>query len=138
MKCYYHEIKRLELKLTFRGIANDIARLREQLYLTIFDPFKTISTEEILEVLNRVKASLTKNFNGLCGEELISLLVHAPIQVHPDQFQDETVKDTLRTILQIKSIQSKNGEQSCNRYIISNSEDIFSVLFVYALLRWSC
>jgi phosphoenolpyruvate carboxylase len=188
MKCYYQEIKRLEPKLSFRGIEDDIARLREQLYITIFDPFKTLSTQEILTVLNRVKISLRKNFNSLYSEELdafidkvtifrthfatldirqnhiehkrtveiilkqenhirnsldelskkklISLLVHAPIQVHPDQFQDETVKDTLRTILEIKSIQGKNGEQGCNRYIISNAEDIFSVLFVYALLRW--
>ncbi|MGI9550763.1 MAG: phosphoenolpyruvate carboxylase, partial [Aurantibacter sp.] len=27
-------------------------------------------------------------------------------------------------------------EEGCNRYIISNSEDIFSVLFVYGLFRW--
>lgn len=188
MKCYYQELKRLEQKLTFRGIEEDIARLRERLYITMFDPLKTISTEEILAVLHKVKTSLRDNFNDLYGEELdafidkinifkthfatldirqnhiehkrivetilknqnrisssldelskeelISLLVHAPIQVRPDQFQDEMVKDTLQTILQIRSIQGKNGEQGCNRYIISNSEDIFSVLFVYALLRW--
>ncbi|MBU0969141.1 MAG: phosphoenolpyruvate carboxylase [Proteobacteria bacterium] len=190
MKCYYQELKRLEQKLTFRGIEEDIARLREQLYITMFDAAKTISTQEILKVLNQVKTSLTNNFNGLyieeldafidkinifkthfatldirqnhvehkrtieiilknenrisnsldelSKEELISLLVHDPIQIYPDQFQDEMVKDTLETILQIKSIQEKNGEQGCNRYIISNSEDIFSVLFVYALLRWCC
>lgn len=190
MKCYYQEIKRLESKLTFRGIEKDIAQLRQQLYITMFDPSKTLSPEEILDPLNSVKSSLIENFNGLYRDELdafidkvnifkthfatldirqnhiehkrtieiilknenrinnsldelskealISLLVHAPIQVHPDQFQDETVKDTLKTILQIKSIQSKNGELGCNRYIISNSEDIFSVLFVYALLKWCC
>jgi len=36
----------------------------------------------------------------------------------------------------LKQIQCKNGEEGCNRYIISNAEDIFSVLFVYALFRW--
>ncbi len=190
MKCYYHELKRLESKLTFRGIEDDIARLKEQLYITMFDPLKTITSEEILGVLNKIKTALTENFNDLyreeleafidkinifkthfatldirqnhiehkrtveiilknenrithrldelSKEELISVLVHAHLQVTPDQFQDEMVKDTLQTILQIKSIQGKNGEQGCNRYIISNSEDIFSVLFVYALLRWCC
>ncbi|HNW55157.1 MAG TPA: phosphoenolpyruvate carboxylase, partial [Bacteroidales bacterium] len=29
-----------------------------------------------------------------------------------------------------------NGEEGCNRYVISNSEDIYAVLFVYALFRW--
>ncbi len=38
----------------------------------------------------------------------------------------------------MKDIQSKNGEDGCNRYIISNSEDVFSVLFVYSLLKWAC
>ncbi len=60
------------------------------------------------------------------------------IQVTPDQFTDEIVKDTIRTIAGLKLIQNKNGEDGCNRYIISNSEDIYSVLFVFALLRWCC
>ena len=36
----------------------------------------------------------------------------------------------------MKGIQRKNGIEGCNRYIISNSEDIFSVLFVFGLFRW--
>ncbi|MDF1547832.1 MAG: phosphoenolpyruvate carboxylase, partial [Bacteroidales bacterium] len=48
----------------------------------------------------------------------------------------EIVKETLLNISQLKAIQDKNGEEGCNRYIISNSEDVFSVLFVYALFKW--
>ncbi len=43
MKCYYQELKRLEQKLTFRGIEEEIASLREQLYITMFDPLTTIT-----------------------------------------------------------------------------------------------
>jgi len=46
------------------------------------------------------------------------------------------VQDTLKTIMSLKEIQAKNGEVGCNRYIISNSEDVFSVLYVYALFKW--
>ncbi|MGB5317955.1 phosphoenolpyruvate carboxylase, partial [Eudoraea sp.] len=51
-------------------------------------------------------------------------------------FEDELVRDTLVNVTQLKEIQLKNGEEGCNRYIISNSEDVFSVLIVYGLFRW--
>jgi phosphoenolpyruvate carboxylase len=188
MKCYYHEIKRLGQKLTFKGIEDILAQLKSQLYLTMFDPLKILSVEEILTPLNQVQELLTENFNDLYAEELdgfidkvkmfrthfatidirqnhnehkktiesilkkqnritdsldelsrdqlISILVDEKLPVHEDQFEDEITKDTIKTIAQIKVIQEKNGEPGCNRYIISNSEDMFSVLFVYALLRW--
>ncbi len=90
------------------------------------------TVQEILKHENRITASLDE----LEKDELISILVHGTFLVEADQFQDEIVKDTIQTISQIKSIQMKNGEQGCNRYIISNSEDIFSVLFVHGLFRW--
>jgi phosphoenolpyruvate carboxylase len=79
---------------------------------------------------------ITKNLEELEKSELISILLNNEIQVRVEQFEEEIVRDTIRTIEQIKVIQSKNGEEGCNRYIISNSEDIYSVLFVFSLLRW--
>lgn len=188
MKCYYQEIKRLEQKLTFRGIEDQIANLRQQLYVTMFDPSTTLSAEEILSRLNPIRKLLQDDFNGLYVEDLDAfmdkvkifkthfatidirqnhsehentirqilknenriqnsldelsqqdltfILVHEKLHVHPDQFEEAILKDTIQTIEQIVSIQAKNGEAGCNRYIISNSEDIFSVLYVFALLRW--
>ena len=91
---------------------------------------KTI--EEILIKENIIEKSL----NELSREKLVSILLDEKIIVHSEYFEDGIVKDTIKTIAQIKSIQNKNGEKGCNRYIISNSEDAFSVLFVFALLRW--
>lgn len=91
---------------------------------------KTI--EAILKHENRISVSLDE----LSPDELVSILVHSRFYVLPDQFQDSMVKDTIQTMAQMRSIQDKNGEFGCNRYIISNSEDFFSVLFVYAMLRW--
>lgn len=188
MKCYYNEIKGLQQKLTFREVEGIIRNLRTRLYVTMFDPAKSIKFEEILKPLCAVRKSLVSNYNKLYLEELdnlidkvkifkthfasldirqnhavhkqtveevlkteklisnnldeltkdelISILINKEFDIHDEQFDDELLKDTVRTIKQLKSIQMKNGEEGCNRYIISNSEDIFSVLFVFALFRW--
>ncbi len=92
--------------------------------------YKTI--EEILRKANLIKSSLDE----LSKEELTSLLLHKEIQINTDMFSDELVKDTIINTTQLKLIQQKNGEDGCNRYVISHAEDVFSVLFVYALFRW--
>ncbi len=92
--------------------------------------YKTV--EEILKKSNLIK----KNLGELSKEKLTSILLHKEIQVHPELYEDELVKDTILNIGRLKLIQKKNGEEGCNRYVISNSEDIFSVLFVYGLFRW--
>jgi phosphoenolpyruvate carboxylase len=190
MKCYYRDIKRLEPKLTFKGVEDRVGNMKAMLYVTMFDPTKTIRYEKIIDQLSGIKASLINQYNSLYLEEvehlidkvrifkthfasldirqnhsvhrqtiedilrkerliensldelekdeLTAILLHKDLCVTADPFQDETVKDTIRTIAQLKRIQHKNGEQGCNRYIISNSEDVFSVLFVYSLLKWCC
>ncbi|MDV7140920.1 phosphoenolpyruvate carboxylase [Maribacter sp. TH_r10] len=91
-----------------------------------------LAVETILKEKGFIKESLAE----LSDSELIELLVRKKINADPESYED-IVKDTLLNIRQLKEIQSKNGEEGCNRYIISNSEDIFSVLFVYGLFRWS-
>ncbi len=77
-----------------------------------------------------------KAFDSLGEEELITILTHTEISVDEASFDDELIADTIRNIKQLKTIQQLNGEQGCNRYIISNSEDIFAVLNVYALFKF--
>ena len=96
-----------------------------------------VHKQVIQEILKREKL-IDSNLEELGNDELLAILLRKDISANPDQFENEIVKDTLRTIRQMKSIQSKNGEEGCNRYIISNSEDIFAVLFVYTLFRWCC
>ena len=95
----------------------------------------SVHKQTIEEILKKEKL-ITTHLEELGKEELISILLHAQIHVEADQFEEAIVKDTIATIALLKSIQHKNGEEGCNRYIISNSEDIFSVLFVFSLLRW--
>jgi len=89
--------------------------------------------EAILKNENYIKHGLEE----LGRETLIDLLLHGELKIRVKDFEEEIISDTLLNISQLKDIQKTNGEQGCNRYIISNAEDIFSVLFVYALFRWS-
>ena len=91
------------------------------------------SISAILKHAGVIKDSLEE----LSPEELTDKLLHLTLEVQPDEFEDPLVSDTLKNIRNLKNIQAKNGQDGCNRYIISNSEDKFSVLFVWALFRWS-
>lgn len=76
------------------------------------------------------------NLDELEDDKLIDLLLNEYVEI-PDHDQFENlVKDTILNIKQLPRLQKLNGELGCHRYIISNSEDVFAVLFVYGLFRW--
>lgn len=189
MKCYYHDLKALNRKITFRGLHEAIYRLRYDLYQSMFNADKILHVDSILEQLQAIRKSLEEEYHGLYlkeldhfidkvhifkthfaaldirqdhrvhkrlvtealkqkgaikqdleelnKEQLINYLLNEDMELDPEDFKDPLLKDTLLNIRQLKAIQQKNGEAGCNRYIISNSEDIFSVLFVFGLFRWS-
>ena len=89
----------------------------------------------MVEVLKK-NSLIKEDLSELTEERLIDILLHENLQLNANDYEEEIVKDTIKNILQLQTIQDKNGEEGCNRYIISNSEDIFSILFVYALFRW--
>ncbi len=88
--------------------------------------------EKVLIKEGKIKSSLSE----LQEKELTRILLKERFALNDADFEDEIHKDTIRNIKQLRSIKAKNGDEGCNRYIISNSEDIYSVLFVYALFRW--
>lgn len=92
----------------------------------------TLVVESVLKKNGIIKESLDE----LKEKELVKLLLEKDFKLNPKDFDDDIVKDTIVNIQNLKAIQEKNGEDGCNRYIISNSEDIFSVLFVFGLFRW--
>ncbi|WP_435625010.1 phosphoenolpyruvate carboxylase [Flagellimonas sp.] len=91
-----------------------------------------LAVETILKEEGAIKESLDE----LSEKQLVDWLLKKNPKIDPEKYEEDIVKDTIANIKQLKSIQEKNGEEGCNRYIISNSEDIFSVLFVFGLFRW--
>jgi phosphoenolpyruvate carboxylase len=90
----------------------------------------------VVESVLKKEGVIKESINEIKEQELVNLLLEKNFQLNPKDFEDDIVKDTIVNIKNLKSIQEKNGEDGCNRYIISNSEDIFSVLFVFGLFRW--
>tara|TARA_R110002051_G_scaffold55112_2_gene102927 strand:- start:23054 stop:25600 length:2547 start_codon:yes stop_codon:yes gene_type:complete len=95
----------------------------------------SMHTKVMVEVLKK-NGFIKEELNELSDEKLIDILLHENLELVPDDYEEDIVKDTIKNILQLQTIQAKNGEEGCNRYIISNSEDVFSILFVYGLFRW--
>ena len=90
-----------------------------------------------VEAILRQAGEISAGIDELEKEQLVRILLDSNPEIDEDRFDDDVVRDTVRTMRLLPEIQERNGEEGCNRYIISNSEDIFSVLFVYALMRWT-
>ncbi|WP_421811211.1 phosphoenolpyruvate carboxylase [Flagellimonas sp.] len=90
----------------------------------------------VVETVLKKQGAIKTSLDELKEKELVDLLLKKDFKLNPKDFDDDIVKDTIVNIQNLKAVQDKNGEDGCNRYIISNSEDIFSVLFVFGLFRW--
>jgi len=88
--------------------------------------------EHILKYNRKINNSITE----LEEADLTRLLTEEFLNIPEESEVEGIVLDTIQNIQQLPSFQSSNGAASCHRYIISNSEDIFSVLFVFGLFRW--
>lgn len=90
-----------------------------------------------LDVMQRIfKKEFKVVYDELSNEEKLHYLTQKSLRLNPDDYANELVVDTLRNVYQIKEIQQLNGERGLHRYIISNSENIFDVLHVYALFKY--
>lgn len=78
---------------------------------------------------------LPSNYAELTAEERVEALVSARGKIDPEQVTDEMGRKTLESIYAMKSIQKSNGEEGCNRYIISNNGSVENVLEAFALVR---
>lgn len=67
----------------------------------------------------------------------VEFLAKVKGNIKPNDFEDEDTQKTLESILAIKTIQQRNGEQGANRYIISNNESALNVLELLAMFELS-
>lgn len=61
------------------------------------------------------------------------VLVNIKEKIEPDFFEDPVHQDTIKVIGAIRTIQNRNGEQGCNRYIISQCQSAENALEVFGL-----
>ena len=87
---------------------------------------------EILQQHGKIKNELSE----LSEAELIKILTEETLNLDGLKYSNDLLTDTIINIKQLREIQESNGEDGCHRYIISNSEDIYAILFVYAFFKW--
>lgn len=76
-----------------------------------------------------------QNFAELTNSEKVNLLISQNILANPNDFEDEIIRETLKSVINVKEIQTKNGERGMHRYIISNSDTVEDVMNVFALFK---
>ena len=88
------------------------------------------------KVIDELVAKYSKqNVAELTNSEKVNILISEHILAHPDDFEDEIIKETLKSVINVKEIQAKNGERGMHRYIISNSDTVEDVMNVFALFK---
>ena len=76
-----------------------------------------------------------QNVAELTNSEKVNILISEHIKANPNDFEDEIIKETLKSVINVKEIQAKNGERGMHRYIISNSDTVEDVMNVFALFK---
>lgn len=137
-----------EFKASLLEIRNIIINKHQSLYLTDIDKLinninlfgyhfasldirqnSKIHDQVFIDVMKKVLNTGPKAaYSDLEEADKINILNNLDGNIAPDDFDDELTHSTLESILAIKEIQAKNGEQGSNRYIISNSESALHVL----------
>ena len=76
-----------------------------------------------------------KNAENLSNYDKVAFLVQENIKANPEDFEDEIIRETLKSVINVKQIQERNGERGMHRYIISNSDTVEDVMNVFALFK---
>lgn len=91
----------------------------------------------MIEYLVKHTDILPKNYKQLTEEEQIEALSKISGTVDPESLKNELYRDTLQTVRTVKTIQKVNGEEGCNRYIISHATGPLDLMEVYAFFMMS-
>ena len=94
-----------------------------------------VHTTAISNIASCYPELLGDDYTSISEERKISLLSAVTGTIDPNTLTEEIAQKTLGSIYAMKDIQSQNGEQGCNRYIISNNGSVVNVLEAFAMIR---
>ncbi len=92
---------------------------------------------KLLDTIAAKTDLLPPGYGKLSDEEKIKLLSSVAGPFNPGQLEDTVQQNTLMAIAGIKEIQQYNGEDGCNRYIISQCNSALNAMEVYGLFLLS-
>ena len=92
--------------------------------------------EDIISLLKKEKSMyFPEDFEKLSDESKMEIISNLNADLNQHFFENEITRSTLDTIKLMREIQIRNGEMSCNRYIISNNESALNVIETFAMFR---
>lgn len=87
----------------------------------------------MMEYVAKYTDVLPDNYKSLSEEEKIQAILSINKTLDPELLKEEIYRDTIETVQAIKTIQKFNGEEGCNRYIISHSTGVMDMMEVFGL-----
>ena len=93
--------------------------------------------KKLMTYLSENSLGLPENYNSLTDEQKIK--IHEDLQqvIDPEKINDEVLQDVILSMQAAKTIQQRNGEDGCNRYIISHCMTALDMMEIYGLLKLS-
>lgn len=91
----------------------------------------------LLELIAQTEEVLPPDYASLNEQQKIQVLTNIEGKADPEKYEQGVLRDTLESIAAIKTIQRYNGEQGCNRYIISQCNSALNLLEVFGLFLLS-
>jgi phosphoenolpyruvate carboxylase len=92
---------------------------------------------QVIEAIAATNSILPSNYSLLNEDEKIHALTNIHTTFNEQDLAIELHRDTLKTLKTIQEIQLINGEQGCNRYIISQCNTAVNVFELFALFVMS-
>ena len=123
---YLNEVDSLLNKLTLFGFyfaTLDIrqnSKIHGSVIKSIFESREDLFPPNYFELDNVERADAASKLHG---------------NINPSDLSDDMAKSTLESVAAMKTIQERNGEMGCNRYIISNCENAVHILETFAFFR---
>ena len=87
----------------------------------------------VLEAIATREKLVPENYKNMSEAEKMDVLTGLSGAARPELYEDALIKDTLESIASVATIQKYNGEEGCNRYIISQCNSALNVLEVFGL-----
>lgn len=96
-----------------------------------------VHTSVMTAISEAHRSLFPKDYSKLTDSEKIKHLSSLTGDLDPASLEDEMARKTLESIRAMKTIQQRNGETGCNRYIISNNGSVVNMLEAFAMIRLS-
>ena len=123
---FLHQLENLIYKVDAFGLHFAALDIRQE---------SKVHTQALEAIAEREKL-LPKDYTELDDEHQMIALSLVSGKAKPELYED-LIRDTLESMAAVKIIQEQNGEQGCQRYIISQCNSALNVMEVYGLFLLS-